>query len=67
MLGLCKTMLSNNAVSTCDVLVSTVVDQILTRGKCSNNDGVYTCPQGMMGLCNLYVKNQEIVSCRQGK
>jgi hypothetical protein len=67
MLGLCKTMMSNNAVSSCGALVPTVVDQILTRGKCTNNDGTYTCPQGMMGLCNLYVKNQEILSCKQAK
>lgn len=67
MLGLCKTMLSNNAVSSCGVLVPTVVDQILTRGKCTNNNGTYTCPQGMMGLCNLYVKNQEIAACQLSK
>ena len=66
MLGLCQTMLSNNAVSSCGVLVPTVVDQILTRGKCVNHGGTYTCPQGMMGLCNVYVKNQEILACKQG-
>ena len=63
MLGLCKAMLSNGAVSSCGALVPTVVDQILKRGHCTDGNGAYVCPQGMMGLCNLYVKNQEILSC----
>lgn len=67
MLALCKAMISNNAVSSCGALVPTVVDQILKRGKCMGNEGEYTCPQGMMGLCNLYVKNQEILSCKAAK
>jgi hypothetical protein len=67
MLGLCKTMMSNNAVSSCGALVPNVVDEILKRGKCTGNNGEYACPQGMMGLCNLYVKNQEIVSCKVAK
>lgn len=65
MLDLCRTMLRNNAVTSCGALVPQVVDQILRRGnKCTANDGVYTCQQDMMGLCNLYVKNQEIVACK---
>jgi hypothetical protein len=69
MLNLCNTMLNNGAVATCGALVPTQVDQILTRGKCRNDEGqtgAYTCPAGMMGLCNLYVKNQEILSCKPG-
>lgn len=65
MLGLCKTMMSNNAVSSCGALVPSVVDQILTRGKCKGNNGAYSCPQDMMGLCNVYLKNQEILSCQK--
>ncbi|HYB65328.1 MAG TPA: hypothetical protein VEC59_08730 [Steroidobacteraceae bacterium] len=70
MLGLCRTMLSNNAVSGCGALVPAVVDQILRRGKCTGNagnDAEYACPQSMLGLCDLYVKNQEIVSCKVAK
>ncbi len=69
MLGLCKTMLSNGAVSSCGALVPTVVDQILKRGHCTGggSDGAYSCPHDMMGLCQLYIKNQEILSCTQTK
>jgi hypothetical protein len=67
MLGLCNTMMSNNAVSSCRALVPQVVDEILKRGKCTGSDGQYMCPQGMMGLCNQYVKNQEILSCKATK
>lgn len=43
------------------------VDQILQRGGCSDDgqSGTYECPSGMMGLCQLYVKNKEVVSCKQ--
>jgi hypothetical protein len=64
MLELCKTMMSNNAVSSCGALVPSVVDQILKRGKCTGSEGAYICPQDMMGLCNVYLKNQEILSCQ---
>jgi hypothetical protein len=69
MLNLCNTMLNNGAVASCGALVVTQVDQILKRGGCRDGQGEignYTCPAGMMGLCNLYVKNQEIISCRPG-
>ena len=67
MLGLCQTMMKNSAVLSCGALVPTVVDQILRRGGCSpdGDSGTYACPSGMMGLCNQYVKNKELVSCRQ--
>lgn len=65
MLGLCKAMLSNGAVSSCAPLVPTVVDQILKRGHCTDGNADYVCPHDMMGLCNDYLKNQEILSCKQ--
>jgi hypothetical protein len=64
MLGLCKTMMSNGAVSSCGALVPNVVDEILKRGHCTSSDGGYVCPGDMMGLCNVYLKNQEILSCK---
>lgn len=67
MLGLCKTMLSNSAVSSCGALVPTVVDEILKRGHCTGNEGDYACPEDMMGLWNQYLKNQEILSCKTEK
>ncbi len=69
MLNLCNTMLSNGAVASCAALVPIQVDQILKRGGCRDDQGqagVYMCPSGMIGLCNLYLKNQEILSCKQG-
>jgi hypothetical protein len=65
MLELCKTMLSNGAVLSCEVLVPTSADQILKRGGCTGNGGVYVCPLDMMGLCNVYLKNAAILSCKQ--
>jgi hypothetical protein len=65
MLGLCKTMLSNGAVLSCEVLVPTSTDQILRREGCTGEGGVYVCPSGMMGLCNDYAKNGVILSCKQ--
>jgi len=67
MLGLCKAMLSNGAVSSCGALVPTSTDEILKRGHCTGNDGAYVCPQDMIGLCNLYLKNEVILSCKLGK
>jgi hypothetical protein len=67
MLNLCNTMQHNGAVATCSALVPVQVDQILKRGGCREGQaGDYTCPSGMIGLCNLYVKNQEILSCKLG-
>lgn len=66
MLGLCNTMMNNGAVFSCGALIQSVVDQILKRGKCTGNDrnsGAYVCPADMMGLCNVYLKNQQVVSC----
>jgi hypothetical protein len=67
MFGLCNTMLTNGAVASCSALVPIQVDQILKRGGCrSDSTGTYSCPNGMIGLCNLYVKNQEILACKLG-
>jgi hypothetical protein len=57
-------MMSNGAVSSCGALVPNVVDEILKRGHCTSSDGGYVCPGDMMGLCNVYLKNQEILSCK---
>ncbi|MGC1462511.1 MAG: hypothetical protein WA802_09945 [Terracidiphilus sp.] len=67
MLGLCQTMMKNNAVMSCGALIPTSTDQILRRGGCTEDgqSGVFECPSGMMGLCQLYVKNKVVVSCRQ--
>ena len=67
MLGLCQAMLKNGAVSSCGPLVPTVVDEILKRGHCTGNNADYACPHDMMGLCGVYLKNQEILSCTQAK
>jgi hypothetical protein len=67
MLGLCKAMLSNGAVSSCGALVPTSTDEILKRGHCTGDNGAYVCPNDMMGLCNLYLKNEVILSCKLGK
>jgi hypothetical protein len=67
MLNLCTTMLNNGAVASCGALVPVQVDQILKRGGCRNDQGqpgIYACPSGMIGLCNLYVKNGEIQACK---
>lgn len=67
MLGLCKAMLANGAVSSCTALVPDVVDEILKREHCTGENGDYACPKDMMGLCNTYLQNQEILSCKPGK
>jgi len=36
----------------------------LTYRDAPASDGVDTCRQDTMGLCDLYVKNQEIVACK---
>jgi hypothetical protein len=60
-------MQHNGAVANCAALVPVQVDQILKRGGCREGQaGDYTCPSGMIGLCNLYLKNQEILSCKLG-
>lgn len=58
-------MLKNGAVSTCAPLVPNVVDEILKRGKCTDGDANYVCPHDMIGLCQVYLKNQEILSCKE--
>jgi hypothetical protein len=52
----------------CGVLVPTPTDQILKRGGCNDNaaPGAFNCPAAMMGLCNQYVKNGVILSCKLG-
>ena len=45
----------------------TSTDEILKRGHCTGDNGVYVCPNDMMGLCNLYLKNEVILSCKLGK
>jgi hypothetical protein len=67
MLGLCNAMLKNSAVLSCGALIPTSTDQILRRGGCteSGQTGTFECPSDMMGLCQLYVKNKVVVSCRQ--
>ncbi len=67
MLGLCKAMLSNGTVSSCNPLIPDSTDQILRRGHCTSNNGNYVCPRDMMGLCGLYLKNEVILSCTQAK
>ena len=67
MFGLCETMLKNGAVAGCDAAVQSVVNEILTRGHCTRSNGEYACPHDTMGLCNDYLKNQEILSCKQSK
>jgi hypothetical protein len=67
MLGLCNAMLKNGAVLNCGALIPTSTDQILRRGGCSQDgqSGTYACPSAMMGLCQLYVNNKVVLSCRQ--
>ena len=68
MLNLCKAMLKNGSVLSCGILVPTQTDQILKRGGCTPDPGKpasYTCPNSMLGLCQLYVKNQVIYSCQK--
>jgi hypothetical protein len=67
MLGLCNAMLKNSAVLSCGALIPTSTDQILRRGGCTEDgqSGVFACPSSMMGLCQLYVKNKVVASCRQ--
>jgi hypothetical protein len=47
--------------------VPSVVDEILKRGHCTGSNAAYACPKDMMGLCGDYLKNQEILSCKQTK
>ena len=64
MLPLCKDMLKNGAVQSCDALVPTSTDQILKRGHCTGENGNYACPKDMIGLCEVYLKNEVILSCK---
>ncbi|HEX2663281.1 MAG TPA: hypothetical protein VHM93_10665 [Candidatus Acidoferrum sp.] len=64
MLGLCQAMLKTGSVASCGVFVPPQVDKALRyNGYCSGDNGAYACTKDMMGLCNLYLKNQEILSC----
>jgi hypothetical protein len=63
MLGLCNTMLKNGAVQSCVGFAPASTDEILKRGKCTGENGNYACPQDMMGLCQVYLKNQVLLSC----
>ena len=65
MLGLCKTMLGNGAVASCEALVPPSADQILKRGGCTGEGGEYDCPSGLLALCKDYVKNQAVLSCKE--
>jgi hypothetical protein len=67
MLGLCNAMLKNSAVLSCGALIPTSTDQILRRGGCAEEgqSGTFACPSSMMGLCQLYMKNQVVASCQQ--
>jgi hypothetical protein len=65
MYSLCQAMLKNGAVAGCTAVVENVVNEILTRGHCTSNDGDYVCPHEMMGLCNAYLKNEQVLSCEQ--
>ncbi len=60
-------MLKNDAVSSCGALVPNAVDEILKRRHCTGNDGAYACTKDMMDLCDAYLKNQEILSCKRAK
>ena len=65
MLGLCQAMLKTGSVARCGVLVPPQVDKALKyNGYCTGDNGAYVCKQDMMGLCNVYLKNQEILSCK---
>lgn len=65
MLGLCQAMLKTGSVASCGVLVPPQVDKALRyNGYCTGDNGAYVCKQDMMGLCNVYLKNQEILSCK---
>ena len=65
MYGLCVTMLNNGAVASCGALVVPVVDHILRNGHCTGSAGNYSCPKGMMGLCETYIKNRQVLACKQ--
>ncbi len=66
MLGLCQAMLKTGSVASCGVYVPPQVDKALRyKGYCTGDNGAYVCAQDMMGLCNTYLKNQEILSCKR--
>lgn len=68
MLGLCQDMRSNAAVASCGALVPETVDKALRyKNYCTGNDGNYVCKHDMMALCNTYLRNQEILSCKESK
>ena len=68
MLNMCNTILKNGFILSCGYLVPSSTNQILLRGGCSAKPGTpgnYACPTGMLGLCQLYVKNRVIASCQK--
>lgn len=66
MLGLCQAMLKTGSVASCGVYVPPQVDKALKyKAYCSGENGEYVCQKDMMALCNTYLKNQEILSCKQ--
>ena len=68
MLGLCQAMLKTGSVASCGVFVPPQVDKALKyKGYCTGDNGEYVCQKDMMALCNTYLKNQEILSCKPGK
>jgi hypothetical protein len=69
MKDLCQLMLKNGSILSCGVLVPNPADEILKRGGCQENTqtGTFTCPSGMMGLCEQYVRNHIAVACQQGR
>lgn len=65
MLGLCQAMLKTGSVAGCGVYVPPQVDKALRyKDYCTGDNGAYVCTKDMMALCNTYLKNQEILSCK---
>ena len=78
MLGLCNLILKNGAISSCTPLVPPNIDKDLNKAGCNCGGvsgkvilsclpGNYYCSPGGMAKCNQEVKEQHILSCKQGK
>jgi hypothetical protein len=78
MLGLCNDILKNGVISSCTLLVPPAVDLELKKAGCSCGGvsgkvildclpGNYYCSPSGMAKCNQEVKDQHILSCKQGK
>ncbi len=78
MLGLCNGILKNGVISSCTLLVPPAIDQELKKAGCNCGGvsgkvildclpGNYYCSPGGMAKCNQEVKEQHILSCKQGK